>query len=903
MFLLIAWFSNAQLSIVNLKVENRNNPLGVDSKQPVFSWQLSSQQRNVLQTAYQILVADDSLLLKKNIGNIWDSKQQQSSASIQVNYKGKQLKSAQKYFWKVMVADNKGNISSSNIAYWQMGLLDEQAWNKAQWIAYDELPDSNKIIPHVHQSGKKAWGKRPDILPLLRKDFITAKTVKSATAFISGLGHFEMFLNGKKVGNNFLDPGWTNYSKQALYVTFDITNVLTRGSNAIGVQLGNGFYYIPSERYRKMTGAFGYPKMICRLLIEYTDGTKQNVISDETWKAAPSPIIFSSIFGGEDYDANKEQIGWNEKGFNDVSWKSAIVVTGHPLQPQTTEPVKIMQEFLPVKSTKIREGVYVYDLAQNMSGIPEITVKGNKGDTIKIIPAELINTDGTVNQQATGKPHFYQYILKGTDEEVWHPLFTYYGFRYLQIENAKLAKENNPKYLPEIIAVKGLHIRNAAKRIGNFSSSNTLFNQTDKLIDWSIKSNMMSVFTDCPHREKLGWLEQTYLVGSSVKYAYDIATLCKKTINDIKHAQTDQGLIPEIAPEFVQFDGAFRDSPEWGSAAIILPWFMYQWYGDTNMLIENYSMMKKYISYLQTKDSSRILLQGLGDWYDLGPNRPGVSQLTPKGLTATATYYYIAKLMKQIALVLNYNADAIAYANLSSEIFMAFNNKFFNTTTQQYGSGSQTSNAMALYMGLANDSDKQAVLNNLITDIKSRNNALTAGDIGYKYLLKVLSDAGRSDIIFDMNNRKDVPGYGYQIAKGATALTESWQALPNVSNNHFMLGHIMEWFYESLAGIGQASNSVAYKSIVIKPENVGDLTFAKANYQSPYGLIASDWKMEENLFKFNVAIPANTNAIIYLPAKKSSIITQNGAVVKPVKFENGKAIIHIGSGDYIFLVK
>lgn len=892
-----------KLSVQNLKCDYRINPLGVQQTSPSLSWQLISTEKNVQQTTYQILVADDSSLLKNNISNVWNSKQTKSSSSIQVHYAGKQLQSAKKYYWKVIVTDNKGNKAISEINYWQMGLLNPKDWQSAKWIAYDELPDSNKIIPHVHQSGKKAWGKRPDILPLLRKEFITTKTIKSATAFISGLGHFEMFVNGKKVGNNFLDPGWTNYTKQALYVTFDITKMLNKGNNAIGVQLGNGFYYIPSERYRKMTGAFGYPKMICYTLIEFIDGTKQIIASNETWKTAPSPVIFSSIFGGEDYDATKEQLGWNKSGFNDANWKSAIAVTGHPLQSQTTEPVKIMQEFTPVRTTKLNEGLYVFDLAQNMSGIPKITVKGNKGDTVKIFPAELINADGTVNQQATGRPHFYQYILKGTGEETWQPSFTYYGFRYLQVEKVVVKNENNIKQLPELLSVKGLHISNAAKQIGTFSSSNSLFNQTDKLIDWSIKSNMVSVFTDCPHREKLGWLEQTYLVGSSVKYGYDIATLCRKTIADITHAQTDKGLIPEIAPEFVKFDEPFRDSPEWGSAGIILPWLMYQWYGDKKLLQENYGMMKNYINYLQSKDSARILLQGLGDWFDLGPNRPGISQLTPKGLTATATYYYVAKLMQQIASLLNYTTDAKSYADLSAAINHAFNQLFFNATTKQYGSGSQTSNAMALYMGLVNDANKQAVLNNLIADIQSRNNALTAGDIGYKYLLKVLSDAGRGDIIFNMNNRSDVPGYGYQIAKGATALTESWQALPNVSNNHFMLGHIMEWFYEGLVGISQEPNSIAYKNIAIKPQVVGNITQAQASFQSPYGTIISSWKKENNQFVLNVTVPANTTANIYLPANKSSVITQNGIIIEPMKFENEKAIINIGSGNYQFVVK
>lgn len=902
LILFASWQSCAQKLIVqHLTCDYRTNPLGVNVFHPALAWQLKSVEKNVMQTSYQILVSDDSILLHHNNANVWNTGKLQSSASIQIAYGGRLLQSAKKYYWKVIITDNKGNTATSKIAFWQMGLLQQKDWQLAKWIAYDALPDTAKIIPHAHLNGKKAWGKRPDVLPLLRKEFVCTKTVKSATAFICGLGHFECFINGKKVGNNFLDPGWTNYSKQALYVTFDVTKMIQKGSNALGVQLGNGFYYIPGERYRKMTGAYGYPKMICSVLVEYTDGTKQNIVSDESWKTAPSPIIFSSIFGGEDYDATKEQFNWNQFGFNDAYWKNAIAVTGHPLQSQTVEPVKVMQEFLPIKITGPKQGISVYDLSQNMSGIPKITVKGNRGDTIKIFPAELINTDGTVNQNATGKPHFYQYILKGEGEETWQPSFSYYGFRYLQIEKIA-ALENIGKAPSQIIAVKGLHISNSTARIGNFSCSNDLFNATDKLIDWSIKSNMVSLFTDCPHREKLGWLEQTYLVGSSVKYAYDIATLNRKVITDMQLAQTDLGLIPEIAPEFVKFDEPFRDSPEWGCAGIILPWFMYQWYGDKQVLQSNYGMMKKYISYLQTKDSARVLFQGLGDWFDLGPNRPGVSQLTPKGLTATASYYYMTTTLEKIATVLNNNADAKYYQTLSKEIYTAFNNLFFNANTNQYGTGSQTANAMALYMNLVPASKKVTVLKNLIDDIQSRNNALTTGDIGYKYLLKVLSDEDRGELIFAMNNRSDVPGYGYQIAKGATALTESWQALSNVSNNHFMLGHIMEWFYEGLAGIQQSANSVAYKTIVFKPQILKDITEAKAEFQSPYGNISSHWKKYKSRFVITVQVPVNSKAILYLPANSKSTISLDGKIIQVKQWVNSKAVINIGSGSYQFQV-
>jgi hypothetical protein len=660
-----------------------------------------------------------------------------------------------------------------------------------------------------------------------------------------------------------------------LYVSFDVTKQLAKGNNSIAVMLGNGFYYVPGEKYRKLTGAFGYPKMICNLLIEYTDSTKENIISNQSWKTAASPILFSSIYGGEDYDANKEQTGWDKALFNDAAWKNAVLTGSHPLQSQTAEPLKVMQVFTPIKQTKIKEGVWLFDCGQNMSGIPQITVQGKKGDTVKIIPAELLNEDGTANQKATGSPHYYSYILKGAGKETWQPRFTYYGYRYLQVENVTVIKEAGSKY-PFLVAVKGLHTSNAAARVGNFNSSNELFNKTDKLIDWSIKSNMASVFTDCPHREKLGWLEESHLVGASVKYEYDIATLCRKVIKDMMLSQTAEGLIPEIAPEFVKFDEPFRDSPEWGSAAIILPWYVYHWYGDKTLLEESYPMMKRYIDYLKTKTDNNILTQGLGDWYDLGPNRPGVSQLTTKGITATAIYYYDLTIISQIANLLDKKNEADEFAALSAQVKTIYNKTFFNDTAKQYGTGSQTSNAIAVYMGLVEEKNKAAVIENIVKDIRSHNNSLTCGDIGYRYLLKVLDAAGRSDVIFDMNNRSDVPGYGYQLAKGATALTESWQALPNVSNNHFMLGHIMEWFYEGLAGISQAENSVGYKNIVIRPQLVGDITHAAARFESPYGEIGSYWTIKGDILVLRVIIPPNTTAEINLPNWIEPIMVGSG---------------------------
>ena len=898
--LLIPCFSQ-KLSVTNLRCESMQNPLGIDVTNPRLSWELRSNQRNVLQTAYRILVADDSLLLIKGIGNIWDSRKIGSAASIQVWYNGKVLRSVKKYFWKIMVWDNKGNTSAwSRTAIWQMGLLNSSDWNNAQWIGYDEIIDSLRIAPHVHLNGKRSWGPRRNILPLMRKEFSVNKKIRTATTYICGLGHFEMYLNGKKIGDHFLDPGWTNYSKHAQYVAFDITNELRSGANAIGVMLGNGFYYIPGQRYRKMTGAYGHPKMIMRTVIEYTDGSVENIITDESWKTISSSVIFSSIFGGEDYDASLEQTGWNKSGFNAADWRNVIITTGPALlESQMQQPLKILERLAVKTRTLLGPDIWMYDLGQNFSGIPAIKVSGNKGDTVKIFCAELINADGTANQKATGSPSYFTYILKGEKDESWQPRFTYTGFRYMEVHC--IAKDSL-KPAPLVKNIEGLHIRNAADKISSFTSSNELFNKTNTLIDWAIKSNMMSVFTDCPHREKLGWLEETHLMGASVQYNYDVASLCRKVIKDMMNAQYADGKIPEIAPEFTLFTAPFDESPEWGSAAIILPWYNYKWYGDKQMLSGAYNMMKGYIEYLKNKSIGNILYHGLGDWFDIGPKKSGFAQMTKMGITATATFFYDITIMIETAKLLNKPDDGKMYQQLATDVKRAFNDKFFDKQKLQYDSASQTANAMALYMGLVELPYKQAVIDALIKDIEGRNNALTAGDIGYRYVLRALEDAGRSDVIFNMNSRDDVPGYGFQLKHGATALTESWQAYETVSNNHFMLGHLMEWFYAGLAGIKQADNSVAYNKIEIKPQSVGDVTAAKATYHSPYGKIVSDWKKNGDTFELDVEIPVNATATVYIPVKSNHPVTTSGGLIS-AKYIDGKAVIKIGSGKYHFKTK
>lgn len=908
LFLIISLQLFAQkLSVTNLQCEYTSNPLGIETLQPKFSWQITSAQRSTMQTAYRILVADNAALLQKNVGNVWDTKKVMSDQSIQLVYAGKRLQSTKQYYWKILVCDNHNASAWSNQGTWQMGLLTKDDWKNAQWIAYDKMQDSLRLTPQTSEAKRKPT---QDVLPLLRKEFAVKKAVKKATVFISGLGHFELSINGKKTGDHFLDPGWTNYDKQALYVTFDVTHQLKQGNNAIGVMLGNGFYFTPSGRYLKLQLAYGYPKMICRMLLEYNDGTTENIVSDASWKTAPGPVTFSSIYGGEDYNATLEQQGWNMPLFNDKNWRGVVIVDGPPsLNAQTANPIKIFDNFTPKKITQLKPDVWIFDLGQNASGIPSISVKGSKGATVRLWPAELLDKNGNTTTQPIGTPVYFNYTLKGNGIETWQPRFMYYGFRYVRVEGAVPQGESNPNNLPVVTLLKSLHTRNASARVGEFSCSNNMFNKTDVLIDWAVRSNMSSVLTDCPHREKLGWLEEAHLVGPSIRYNYDIAGLCRKIIHDMMNAQTDDGLITSTAPEYGVFGGPFRDSPEWGSNGIIMPWYMYEWYGDKQMLEEAYPMMQRYITYLQSKSKDGILSYGLGDWYDIGPKEPGPSQLTPRGLTATAIFYYDLNIAAKAATILGKKKDALDLYAAAEKVKAAYNKAFFKSNTKQYGTGSQTSNAMSVYMNIVEPQYKDSVVANIVKELRDHNNTLTAGDIGYRYLLRVLDDNGRSDVIYDMNSNPNIPGYGYQLSKGATALTESWQAYDNASNNHMMLGHIKEWFYSGLAGIRPAKDAVAFKQIEIRPQPVGDVTSAKASYLSPYGMIKSEWKKTAGAFELTTEIPVNTTAVIYLPARESATITADGKPlnksndVKLLRYENGYALLGVGSGSYSFSVR
>ena len=723
----------------------------------------------------------------------------------------------------------------------------------AQWIGaitrqQAHIPEGRHYQGAVLKETKELWAKA-DMLSrrsiILRRSFKPWKTIKKAELRICGLGFYELTINNKKVGDAEFAPLWSDYDKSIFYNLYDVTNYLQLGDNEIRVLLGNGFYNEQGGRYHKLRISFGPPTLKFFLYVIYEDGMRERLLSDDNWEWTPSPIVFNSIYGGEDYDARIEPTDWKP-----------VVIQEAPkglLRKQIAKPVKIMEQF-PVKKTLRKDSLMVLDMGQNLAGYPEITVNGKPGQYLKITPAETLTPEGLCNQKQTGRPHYYTYILKGEGKETWHPRFSYYSYRYLQIEgDIKVLKD-----------IKSCFIYNSAQRIGEFECSNPLINDTHKLIDRAIRSNWQAVWTDCPAREKLGWLEQDWLNGEALVYNHDAQSMIEQTMQNIVDAQHEDGSMPEIAPEYTQFTGSwarpFQESPEWGGAIIALPMLYWQHYGDLSLAREYYEPMKRYINYLASQDSANILKMGLGDWYDYGPGRAGFSQNTPMPLVATAHYYQWMCYMYVFAKQLGKRDEAYAFNQRAENIRQAFNREFYDAKRKTYGTGSQCSLALPLYLKLVPEKDYQAVLANLVKDIHQHGDRLTTGDVGNRYLFYTLVKNGHRELLYKMLNHYDVPGYGYQIKKGQTTLTEQWNPDHGASMNHFMMAHIENLLIPDLLGIQRNGDLIE-----IAPHPVGDLTWCKGSTMSAQGKVSVSWKIKKDKFIMDIDIPEGGFADVYMP--------------------------------------
>lgn len=880
----------AKLTPVDLRCDYAVNPLGVDSAPPRLFWKLDGNGRGQVQSAYEILAASSAKSLNRDEGDLWASGNVISDETIQIPYAGKKFQSAQQVFWKVRVWDGDGKISAwSRPATWTMGVLVQSDWH-AQWIG-----TTNNQTPSI----------------LVRHDFSVKPGLKRALVNICGLGQYELTLNGQKIGDDYLSPGWTKYDKTCLYNTYDITADLKPGKNAVGIELGNGMYNVlGGGRFTKFKRSFGPQKSIAQIRLEYADGSVDYTGTDGTWRMSAGPITFCSIYGGEDFDARLVQPGWNKTNFDDSKWAAATILEspGGELRGLSCSapPLKFFETHKAVASHTLTNGDVVYDLGQNASHVPQITVSGPAGSRVGIMPSELLNAEGAVDQKSMGAGHRGSYLCqftKGTDgTETWSPKFFYVGCRYLQVHLTP-ATTNGP--LPGIESVAGLVMHSSSEPVGEFECSNPLFNRIRTLVRWAQRNNMVSIMTDCPHREKLGWLEEDHLNGPALRYEFSLDQLFTKMMQDIADSQLTNGLVPTTAPEYTIFRNKdddqhprnnFGDSLEWSASFILVPWQQYEFSGNLELFRRHYDAMKAYVDYIGTRATNYIVNYGLGDWYDLGPNKPGISQLTPVALTATAFYYENTRTLAEAAALLGKTEDARKLSALAENIRAAFNEKFFDATNKSYATHSQCANAIPLVFGLCDETNRAAVLEAIVRDIRAHDMANTAGDVGYRYVLRALADGGRSDVIFDINNQTNKPGYGMQLAKGKTSLTEAWDG--GSSQDHFMLGQIQEWFYHDLAGI--RPGAPGFKQIIIAPQPVGDIKWVKASYDSIRGKITSNWKRDAGKFSLKISIPANTTATVFVPATSRREV-KAGSGASFLRMEKGCAVYETGSGQHEFI--
>ncbi len=868
--------------VVSPRCEYLCNPLGIDVARPRLSWMIDSSARGARQSAFQVLVASSPDRLSEDKADLWNSGRVESDQSIHVAYDGRTLDSRIRCWWKVRIWDQYNRRTEwSTPAFWEMGLLYGRDWD-AQWISAPPVePNALDVKPS----------------PFFRKTFAVEKPVARARAYICGLGYYELYLNGAKVGDHVLDPAFTRYDRRALYVTYDITDQLKQGPNAAGVILGNGWYNMHTRAVWDFDKApwRNRPAMLCRIEVLFADGTAAAVSSGTDWRVSTGPILFESIRNGETYDARLEMPGWSEPGFDDSGWSAAYPVDGPagPLGAQMIPPVKVMKTLEPVSVTQPRSGLCVFDLGQNIAGWAQLRVAGPAGTEITLKYGERLNADGTVDQAEIGKfikthrPQTDAYILKGDGVETWEPRFVYHGFQYVEVSG--LPGE------PSLDALRGRVVHTSFEPAGSFECSNDLFNRIQSNTLWSYIGNFHGYPTDCPHREKNGWTGDAHLAAEQGLLNFDSAAAYAKWMGDLYDEQRESGELPGIVPTS-GWGYAWGNGPAWDSAYLLIPWYLYQYRGDVRILATHYDRHKRYVDYLTSKAEDGIVGIGLGDWVP-------AKTATPENVTSTGYYYRDAVIVSQTARLLGRDDDARRYAELAAGIKDAFNRAFYDPNTGLYAGGTQTAMSCALYQGLVPDDLRARTVENLVNNIESQGGHLDAGILGTKYLLNSLTDAGRPDVVYTMAAKTDYPSWGRWIVEGkATTLWEQWN--DEASHNHIMFGDISAWFYDCIAGINPDPAQPGYKHIIIKPHVLGDMTWARAEHRSMYGPVRSAWRIEDGHLILDVSIPPNTTATVYVPARDPRNVTQGGGPgaggVESIGVEPGRAVFAIQSGSYSF---
>ena len=899
----------ARLRVGDLRVEALENPIGIDSRNPRFSWRIfAEEERNVMQHTYHIMVASTREKLDQGIADIWDSGVVESEQSQWVLFEGEPLKYSSYYYWKVSVTTQKGETTESSPAYWCTGLFSENDW-KSRWIGMDRASEWDSETQWSRLSAR-----------YLRKEFEMNKPVKHAVVHISGQGLYELFLNGKRVGDQVLAPAPTDYRQTLLYNSYDVTSLLKENGNAMGVTLGNGRYYTMRQDYKPYKiPTFGYPKLRLAFYIEYKDGSTEVIGSDTSWKiTADGPIRSNNEYDGEEYDARKELTGWSEVGYDDSSWGSAerVAIPYGTLRAQMMEGMKVVDTLKPLSVTRLEEDKYILDMGQNMVGWIRMKVKGNEGDTVQLRFAETVQADGNLyldnlrDARVTDK-----YILKGEGLEEWAPVFVYHGFRYVEVTGypGEISKDN---FIGEVV-------NDQMELIGTIETSDPVINQVMKNAFWGIRGNYKGMPIDCPQRnERQPWLGDRTMGGLGESYLFEHQQLYSKWADDIREAQREDGTIPDVAPAFWNY---YSDVVTWPAAFFFNADMLYRQFGNLKPIEKNYESMKKWVRHMKDEymtDDYLMPRDKYGDWC-VPPESPELihaqdpGRITNGELIATAYYFKILELMKKFALLQNLPEDADRYGTLAEKVKQGFNDAFFHADSLYYGNNTATANLLPLAFGMIPEAWIPAVEKHLVNGILENNQYsahITTGVIGSQWILKEFARMGRADIAFQLASNDTYPSWGYMAKKGATTIWELWNgdtANPEMnSGNHVMLlGDFIPFSFENLAGIKSDDQQVAFKKIIMKPNfDIEKLSFVNASYKTPYGEVKSHWKKNFEQLEWSIKVPANSTAEVHFPLnslhiKEGGRLLKSGEGYLNVRTGGDSFVCEIGSGEYRFTME
>ena len=908
--------ADALISPIDLRCESTRNPLGIDAVRPRLSWKLEAvnDARNQSQSAYRISVASTEALLEAGEADLWDSGKVASARQLFVEYEGPPLRSGERCFWRVQVWDQDGRISEpSEISWWEMGLLSPEDWT-GLWISDgSELPEAEEVFYEE------------DPAPLFRRSLQINKPVKRARLYAVGLGYCELRVNGRALSDHVLDPAWTSFEKRILYTCDDVTEELQIGENVLGAMLGNGWYNpLPMHMWGRInirdSLAVGRPRLLAQLVIEYEDGSTQTVASDEAWRVAPGPILRNSVYLGEEYDARRELPGWDQPGFDDSDWDSASAADSDlgELRALPIPPIRVTATLTPVSMSEVSPGVYIFDLGRNFAGWVRLRVQGPRGTTVRMRMGECLYPGGTLNPKTAvagqikglnedgtsrggpGAPEIAwqsnSYTLRGGGREEYTPRFTFHGFRYVEVTGFPGR--------PTLESIEGLRLNTDVETAGSFSCSNERFNRLHEMVQWTLLSNLFSVQSDCPAREKFQYGGDIVATSEMAILGFDMASFYAKTVSDFRDAVRGEGWFPETAPyvgiaaeNYVEEAGPIG----WGLAHPLLLAQLYQYYGDRRIVEEHFDAARTWVDLLEQHSDGYIIDRCIGDHESLDPK--------PIELIATAHFFQAASLVARFANILGRSRDETRYRQLAQDIKNAFVKRFLEPGTGRFGTATQAAQATALHLGLVPEGEVDLATQRMVDEVLvTHDGHIATGIFGTKYLLDALSRTGHADVACRMVNEPSYPGWGHMLERGATTIWETWAESDDVySQNHPMFGSVSEWFYKSLAGIRPEESAVGFDRFHVEPNVPPGLVWVEASYESARGTVGSSWRLEDDLLFFDLEIPVNTTAVVQIPTRDSTSVREGGrslsevpAIRELAATTPDTARFELGSGRYSF---